>query len=160
MASWIFSLHWFMLWAVALRHKGIKWTDADIDSFPGTCKLKLCSKLKYLYPGKCIWKCSTWSGCHFDPAPMCWNATEGAEKGRGLSVMILLKRYRGLLENSFLSKVVTHRLHVSDIICVHHFFRLQRAETLRPRQNGRHFADDRFRCICLNEVFEFKKEIP
>ena len=23
--------------------------------------------------------------------------------------------------------------------------------TLRPRQNGRHFADDIFKCICLNE---------
>ena len=27
--------------------------------------------------------------------------------------------------------------------------------TLRPRGNGRHFADDNFKCISLNENFEF-----
>ena len=27
--------------------------------------------------------------------------------------------------------------------------------TLRPRQNGRHFADDVFKCIFLNEIYEF-----
>ena len=28
--------------------------------------------------------------------------------------------------------------------------------TLRPRQNGRRFADDIFKCIFLNEMFEFR----
>ena len=30
-------------------------------------------------------------------------------------------------------------------------FQPQCVNTLRPRQNGRHFADDIFKCICLNE---------
>ena len=31
--------------------------------------------------------------------------------------------------------------------------------TLRPRQNGRHFADDIFKSICLNENFRILNKI-
>ena len=31
--------------------------------------------------------------------------------------------------------------------------------TLRPRQNGHHFADDIFSCIFLNEMFEFRLKL-
>ena len=31
--------------------------------------------------------------------------------------------------------------------------------TLRPRQNGRHFADDIFKCIFLYEMFEFRLKV-
>ena len=33
-------------------------------------------------------------------------------------------------------------------------------ETLRPRQNGRHFPDDIFKCIFLNENVSIMIEIP
>ena len=32
--------------------------------------------------------------------------------------------------------------------------------TLKPRQNGRHFADDTFKCIFLNENVWISIEIP
>ena len=34
---------------------------------------------------------------------------------------------------------------------IHHFGQLNRFNTLRPRQNSHHFADDIFKCIFLNE---------
>ena len=43
----------------------------------------------------------------------------------------------------------------NDVQCKYVCFALkiqhQRVNTLRPRQNGRHFADDIFNCIFLNE---------
>ena len=32
-----------------------------------------------------------------------------------------------------------------------HYWRVEEFNTLRPRQNGRHFTDDIFKCIFLNE---------
>ena len=43
---------------------------------------------------------------------------------------------------------------------VHVFcFQHRRVNTLRPRQNGRHFTDDIFKCMFLNENFRILNEI-
>ena len=36
-------------------------------------------------------------------------------------------------------------------MCIHAIIIISQFNTLRPRQNGRHFADDIFKCIFLNE---------
>ena len=42
------------------------------------------------------------------------------------------------------------------IVTVNHIDWHNTFNTLRPRQNGRHFADDIFKCIFLTKMFEFQ----
>ena len=67
---------------------------------------------------------------------------------------------KGLMQNCGISKVLIHRRYNTHAI--HHQLLLddqtspipnldlQWTNTLRPRQDGRHFADDIFKCIFLN----------
>ena len=47
------------------------------------------------------------------------------------------------------SAIVTFGLHMNDRVI--YCRAIQRTNTLRPRQNGWHFADDTFKCVSLNE---------
>ena len=46
---------------------------------------------------------------------------------------------------------VCHRVHITFFLSVDLVF-----NTMRPRQNGRHFTDDIFKCTFLNEMFELR----
>ena len=85
------------------------------------------SKYKTFHSRKCILKCHLRSGGHFvqgERVKLPWKS------GPGWSV--LFKMFRVLV-----------------IQCIVQLIR--RYSTLRPRQNGRHFTDDIFKCIFLNE---------
>ena len=53
------------------------------------------------------------------------------------------------------TKLSIHETASENIVCetasIHFHHAHHRVNTLRPRQNGRHFADDTFKCIFLNE---------
>ena len=59
-------------------------------------------------------------------------------------------------EKYIMYMVFSHSYHIGDMFAYNNptavtFFNLCLLNTLRPRQNGRHFADDIFKCIFLNE---------
>ena len=44
-----------------------------------------------------------------------------------------------------------HHTKIFHDMCQPHIHMIKNVNTLRPRQNGRHFTDDTFKCIFLNE---------
>ena len=57
--------------------------------------------------------------------------------------------------------IISHISHISHLL-VHHIYLPawhQAVNTLRLRQNGRHLADDIFKCIFLNEMFEIRLKL-
>ena len=104
--------------------QAITWTDDDLLSIgcSGTNISVTEMKTLYLFPRKCIWKCHIEHGYYSVKALMyCWSHE--------------MKCLIWIIENLSTQE--------------HHW--LQRVNTSRPRQNGCHFADNVFKCICMNE---------
>ena len=67
--------------------------------------------------------------------------------------MYILKSVRPYAQFEFVlgSGWVQVDLLVTSVLCNLEYQSESHLNTLRPRQNGRHFADDIFKCIFLNE---------
>ena len=63
---------------------------------------------------------------------------------------MIFYQFISILKKTWFAVVQNAIYVVYSIKCVHSFFLA--FNTLRPRQNGHHFADDPFRCIFLNET--------
>ena len=64
--------------------------------------------------------------------------------------VLLFQNYFCLLGLSQIQDTI-QTVNISFVVQSLNQFSMSRVNTLRPRQNGRHFADDMFKCIFLNE---------
>ena len=115
-----------------IRHQAITWTNAhllSIGSF-GTNFSEIRIKIQTFYSWKCIWK-HRLLNCGF------LSRRRSAKRDFVTNASGSL---RGAIDDH------------NDIVCYSF-------NTLRPRQNGRHFADDTFKRIFLNENVEISIQI-
>ena len=95
------------------------------------------------------------SCCHLTCVLYLVAAIRPGELG-GVSRMVLVSELPAL--SLYAPVAATHRPRLNDLAIITHWppREVIVINTLRPRQNGRHFADDTFKRIFMNEMLEFR----
>ena len=130
-----------------------------------TLQWSLNPNLYFFYQRKYTWKCHLQYGGHFILALMCWpwtNQTIIPNMGMQYAGIVLWMRpanegRRYIVTLSVIGWVLSQNdPWVWDSL----FQKVIAFNTLRARQNGRHFTDSFFKCICFNEKVWISITIP